>query len=99
MKKLLAFFSVLVFAGVANAQCSNGNCPAPSYSTHVGYVWKEYDWREIHLWKDGRQVGGWNLRDGYFLPIVNGKWGSRCNPPVPLPAQYQVTIRPFVFGQ
>jgi hypothetical protein len=56
----------------------------------AGYQWQPVPGTttELALLKDGKQVGGWNVLEGYYRPRdpVTGKWGARARPPVEPPA-------------
>lgn len=98
----VAGFFLALFAVTADSRWGVGGCeptepqrslqPAIVTSkittTPDGYSWYKRSDKpnELYLFRDGRQLGTWNIAEEYFLPIVGDAWGERqAGAPVPPP--------------
>lgn len=43
--------------------------------------------KEVYLYQGNVQVGGYSFESGFYLPLVNGKWGKPCQAPIRPPLE------------
>lgn len=54
----------------------------------AAYQWRTFaeDANELSLWKDGVQLGNYQIREKRYYPLLaSGHWGDPCTPPFPPP--------------
>lgn len=100
---------------LAFAQCCGQSSAAPPVVAPLvphnpaqiaaGYVWQRHpsDPGRIYLYRDGVQIGGYDLTQNYYQPCLDarlGIWGNPADePPVALPAEHARRAAPVLnFG-
>ena len=76
--------SACVCKDASTCTCPPGDCTCPACLAKM--VWERHDEDQLDLLDaDGKQVGGYRISTGKYLPRVGDGWGDPCKAPVRVP--------------
>lgn len=83
-----------LFVSLALAQCGPNGCYVQPVVASVSYQWVTGtvgDEHRVYLYRNGVQIGGYDLTERIYRPFDGVNWGVKCDPPiVPPEANYGV---------
>jgi hypothetical protein len=83
------FGPLFLGAALALGQCPGGVCLPPPAPEHHEWRTHASDPDRVYLYRNGRQVGGYDYPGDYYRPYdaATGAWGARQRPPLSPPAR------------